>query len=206
MHALEVLRSRDDRPTEDHVVFFDGVSWEDYERLLEMRGDRSAPRITYLEGTVEIMSPSRDHEGIKSYVGRLVEVYCLEHGIRFTPLGSWTLKERPKERGVEPDECYVFGTEPSDRPHLAIEIIWTSGRIDKLDVYRKLGVRELWLWRKGVLSPYVLRGERYVSVKKSKALPGIDLALLCEHLDRPTAFDAIQDFRAAIRPAIRPKR
>jgi Uma2 family endonuclease len=198
MYARAELQARDDQPREDHIVHLSGVTWADYERLLEIRGDKSAPRLTYLEGALEIMSPSRDHETIKSLIGRLVEAYCLERGIRFTPVGSWTLKERNEERGAEPDECYVFGTEPADRPDLAIEVIWTSGRLDKLDVYRKLGVTEVWYWRKGQVQPYALRGERYEAIAASEVLPGLDLALLAEHIDRPTAYDAITDFRAAL--------
>jgi len=110
MASLAELRERDDAPTGDQFVHLRGVSWEDYERLLEMRGDHSAPRICYLEGTVEIMAPSRDHEGIKSWIGCLVEVYCLEVGVEVRTYGSWTIKERREDRGVEPDECYVFGT------------------------------------------------------------------------------------------------
>lgn len=83
MLSRAVLQRRDDEPTEDHVVFLDRVSWSDYERLLAMRGDRSAPRIIYLEGTIEIMSPSRSHEGIKSLIARLVEAYCDEADIPF---------------------------------------------------------------------------------------------------------------------------
>ncbi len=144
MYARAELEGRDDRPTEDHVVQLSGLSWDDYERLREIRGDRSAPRFTYLEGTLEILSPSRDHETIKSLIGRLVEAYCLESGIRFMPVGSWTIKERGAKRGAEPDECYVFGDEVTDRPQLAIEVVWTSGRIDNLEVYRRLGVHEVW--------------------------------------------------------------
>src|SRR5688572_12004486 len=107
-YARALLETRDDRPTEDHVVQIDGATWDDYERLLEIRGDRSAPRITYLKGRIEIMSPSRDHEGIKSLIGRLVEAYCLHAEVRFMPFGSWTIKERTEESGAEPDECYVF--------------------------------------------------------------------------------------------------
>ena len=44
----------------------EGESFAAYQRLLEVRGDRSAPRITYLEGTVEIMSPSRTHESFSN--------------------------------------------------------------------------------------------------------------------------------------------
>src|SRR5690606_33605516 len=65
---------RSSEPHEDHYVHLRGVTWADYLRLLEVRGDRSVPRLTYLEGTLEIMSPSLTHELIKSYIGRLVEV------------------------------------------------------------------------------------------------------------------------------------
>jgi Uma2 family endonuclease len=60
---------RGDELREDHYVHLYGVTWADYLRLLEIRGDRSAPRMTYLEGTLEIMSPSRTHDEIKSYIG-----------------------------------------------------------------------------------------------------------------------------------------
>jgi Uma2 family endonuclease len=174
------------------------VTWADYERLLEIRGERSKPRMTFLEGQLEIMSPSRDHQKLKSLIGRLVEVFCLETGIRFTAYGSWTLKDKNAERGAEPDECYILGTEDSDRPHLAIEVVWTSGRLDKLEVYRKLGVREVWYWRKGRLQPYALRGDTYEALARSEVVPGVDLDVLVTLLDRPTAYNAIRDYRAAL--------
>jgi hypothetical protein len=86
-----------------------------YERLLAMRGDHSAPRISYLEGEVEIISPSRDHEVIKSRIGRLLEAWCFDRGVELTPAGSWTIKKKAKRRGAEPDECYIFGTEKRRR-------------------------------------------------------------------------------------------
>ena len=55
MHAHSRYEQHEDRPTEDHMVHLSGVDWEEYERLLAMRGDRSAPRIAYLEGEIEIM-------------------------------------------------------------------------------------------------------------------------------------------------------
>jgi Uma2 family endonuclease len=189
---------RSDEPHEDHVVFLDGVSWEDYERLLEMRGDCSAPRISYLQGLVEIMSPSKGHERVKSYVGCLVEAYCLHARIDFVPLGSWTLKERREDRGGEPDECYVFGGKDATVPDLAIEVVWTSGRIDKLDIYRKLGVREVWYWKRSKLTPHALRGDRYEPIDRSEVLPGLDLDLMMRFVDRPTASQAIREFQAAL--------
>lgn len=199
VYALRELETRDDSPQEDHIVQLDGVTWEDYERILEIRGDRSAPRISYLEGVLEIMSPSRSHESIKSVIGRLVEAYCFERNIRFTAVGAWTLKEKKEDRGAEPDECYIFGDPDRDRPHLAIEVVWTWGRLDKLEIYRKLGVGEVWYWRKGHIQVHVLRDdERYEPVPKSECLPDLDLEQLVTFLDRPTTFDAVRDFRAAL--------
>jgi len=51
-------------------------------------GEKANPRLTYLDGALEIMSPSRTHETLKSLIGRLVEAYCLEAGIRFMPVGA----------------------------------------------------------------------------------------------------------------------
>ncbi|HKE18265.1 MAG TPA: Uma2 family endonuclease [Kofleriaceae bacterium] len=198
MTSLAELRQRDEAPVGDQIVQLHGVSWTDYERLLDMRGDHSAPRISYLEGTVEIMSPSEDHEGIKSSIGCLVEVYCLASGIEFRKRGSWTLKNRSMKRGVEPDECYIFGTGRADRPHLAIEVIWTWGGLDKLEIYRRLGVREVWVWRRGRIQVHVLRGERFAVRSQSKVLPGIDLDELTGFLDRPTTSQSIREYRAAL--------
>ena len=40
-------RERDDSPTEDQVVCLYDISWDDYERFLDMRADHSAPRVSY---------------------------------------------------------------------------------------------------------------------------------------------------------------
>jgi Uma2 family endonuclease len=194
-HALP----HDDEPHEDHFVHLGGVTWADYQRLLKIRGDHSAPRITFLEGTLEIMSPSIHHESIKGKIGCLVEVWCLEHGVEFSTLGSWTLESKKQKRGAEPDECYVFGgVKNPKRPDLAIEVVWTSGGLDKLAVYSRLGVPEVWFWRRGRIHPYVLRGKTYAEVDRSAALPEIDLSLLASFLDRPTTSQAIREYRAAL--------
>jgi Uma2 family endonuclease len=202
VHALALEPDRDDHPHEDHFVVLHGVAWSDYQRILEVRGDRSSPRVAYLEGRLEIMSPSQSHEWIKSVIGRLVEVWCLERGVEFTTVGSWTLEDKEADRGVEPDECYIFGpSRERSRPDLAIEVIWTSGGINKLEIYRKLGVAEVWIWRRGDLTPHVLRGESYEAASESEVLKGIDLRELAGFLDRPTTSAAIRAYRDLLRKA-----
>ncbi len=185
----------------DSIIVLGGLTWADFERILELRGDRPVPRLTYLEGRLELMSPSRSHESIKSVIGCLVEAWCVERGLDVTPYGSWLLKEEELERGVEPDECYVLGVEPEAAacPDLAIEVVWTSGGIDKLEVYRLLGVREVWFWEEGVIRLYLLRDERYEPIERSAVLPGIDVQQLAGFARVLPMTRAVREYRAALR-------
>jgi len=185
-------------PEGDHIVVLHDVTWEDYERILEIRGEHSAPRISYLEGELEIMSPGKDHEVIKSFIGCLLEAWCLDRGIQFTPVGSWTLKEKKDLRGVEADECYIFGTKHRERPQLAIEVEWTRGGIDKLAIYERLGVDEVWFWRRGVIEVYGMTRGAFRKMQRSRVLPELDLELLASMLDRDSVTDAVRDFRKAL--------
>jgi len=197
MSRAAALREHDDEPNVDHIVVLHSVSWDDYERLLEMRGDHSAPRISYLEGEVEIMSPSKDHEQIKSYIGHLLEAWCIDRGIEVHPYGSWTLKKKKRKAGAEADECYIFGTEPREWPQLAIEVEWTRWGIDKLEIYRRFRVEEVWYWRKGVIEVFVLGERTYSKAQRSRLFPDLDLDLLTSMLDRDSLTQAVRDFRAA---------
>ena len=197
--SFRPLIQHDDRPTEDHIVVLHNLTWADYQRHLETRGERSTPRFAFLDGVLEIMSPSLTHETLKSLIGRLVEVWCLEKDIEFRTCGSWTIEKKEVHRGVEPDECYVFGNRADpERPDLAIEVVWTSGGINRLDIYRLLNVREVWFWQRGRIAVHALRGERYEEVAASEVVPGIDLAELTRFLDRPMTSQAIREYRASL--------
>lgn len=168
-------------PEADDRIVLHGLDWAGYQTLIALRGDRGAPRIAYLDGAVELMSPARNHEGIKSSLGRLIEAYCTHRGIPWTPYGSWRLSSRANKAGVEPDECFIFGPDPrsKDQPDLVIEIVWTSGGIDKREIYRRLGIREVWFWENDEITVFVLEGKEYVARAASELLAGADIALLC---------------------------
>jgi Uma2 family endonuclease len=187
-------------PTADQRVVMHGVPWSHYEALLDLRGEASSPRVAFLDGALELMTPSKDHERNKSYVGCLLEAYALERGIDLSPYGSWTLKSAPRQSGAEPDECYIVGSDQDrERPDLAIEVVWTSGGIDKLEVYARLGVPEVWFWKAGRIEVHVLRGVRYETTTRSALFPDLDVELLASFLDRPTALQAVRAFREALR-------
>lgn len=184
--------------TADQRVFL-SLTWKQFETLLSVRGDAAGPRIAYLEGVLELMSPSLDHERIKSILGRILEAYALETGLELSAYGSWTLKRRAKQSAAEPDECYVFGVDPSPgRPDLVIEVVWTSGGLEKLEIYQRLGIPEVWQWESGALRIFVLRGDRYVEAEKSDLVPGLDVRGLPRFLSYPTMTQAIRAFRASL--------
>jgi len=187
----------------DQRVRLHGLSWEDYEALLAMRGESSGVRITYLEGEVELMSPGRPHEKQKKRLARLLEAWADETGTTLEGFGSWTLKRREAERGAEADECYVVGRPDSDEsivaPDIAIEVVWTSGGIDKLEVYRLLGVREVWFWQDGRLTFHALRGAIYVAIPRSEVLPALDPALIEGCMTELSQTAAVASLRRAFR-------
>jgi Uma2 family endonuclease len=193
-----------DPGTTDHFVYL-RVGWQGYEQLLEMRGERSVPRMTYLEGVVELISPSRYHETDKKRFARLLEAWSEVAGVALEGYGSWTLKDEKQDRGAEPDECYTvrrLAVDDEDRPDIAIEVIWTSGGIDKLEVYRKLGVREVWVYERGSLRFYTLRTlddeERYVEIPRSELVPTLPIELLLECMKESSQTAAIRALRSAL--------
>ena len=111
----------------------------------------------------------------------------------------WTLKSRGTAGG-EPDECYIVGADQSkDRPDLVIEVIWTSGGIDQLAIYHRLGIDEVSFWIAGRLEIHSLRNAAYERIARSRWLPGLDLDLMCTFFDRRSVHMAKRDSREALR-------
>jgi len=185
-------------PSADQRVFLHHVPWEEYERLLKVRGEDAGPRMTYLEGELELMSPSQDHEAIKTLIGRLLEAYALATGVELNGYGSMTMKSRPRARGAEADECYAVGG-AKRRPDIAIEVIWTHGGLDKLEVYRGLKVREVWLYRRNRLEIYSLRRNAYIRIPRSEVLPKLDLDQLLRYVGSTNQTDAVRRYLRALK-------
>ena len=202
MTAAAPLPSLPDPGSIDNFVYLRGVSFREYEALLEMRGDCSVPRVAYLEGVLELMTPSRYHENDKKRFARLLEAWAEETGVELEGIGSWTLKSSKDDRGAEPDECYTVArvvTSDDDRPDLAIEVIWTSGGINKLEIYRKLAVREVWFFERGTLRFFALRTDQYELIAKSELLPGVDPELFIRCMAEPSQVAAVRALRAELR-------
>ena len=184
----------------EQLMIINDISWQLYENLLADLEDNSYLRITYINGILEIMSPSRRHEFIKTNIGRLVEVYLEETRTRFYGLGSTTFRQETVARGIEPDECYCINSEKIV-PDIAIEVIVTSGGINSLEVYKGLKIPEVWFWDND-FSLYWLDNENYQAVTTSRFLPLLDLSLLAEYVISPEPMEAVIEFRQKIREQI----
>ncbi len=187
--------------TAESRLLLSAVSWQRYEQLLETFGtDFPALRLSYLEGELEIMSTSRLHEELKTMIALLLEAYFIEMDIWFHGIGAATLRRFESARGLEPDECYCFGS-VKDFPDLAVEVVVTSGLVDKLEIYRGLGTSEVWVWDypSDRFTIHHLRDSGYEILGKSELLPNCDVGLLTLHVKPNEQFAMIKAYRKALR-------
>ncbi len=174
------------------------VTWIQYETLVTNFMDRfPSLRMTYLKGTLQIMTTSAEHEKLKTIIARLVEAYAEEKDIDLNGYGGATFRKQANERGLEPDECYCFG-ELKDVPDIAIEIVISSGGIDKLEVYRGLSVPELWFFKNNQFLIYHLQNETYEQHTDSRFLPELDIAQLSNYINWTSQTQAVKAYRASI--------
>ncbi|MBD2099783.1 Uma2 family endonuclease [Leptolyngbya sp. FACHB-261] len=182
-------------------LLMSGVSWQYYEALICKLEDRASLRLTYLDGELEVVAPSRRQEGIKKRIAILLEAYFEETDTEYFPLGSTTFRSEQQRGGSEPDESYCLGVE-KDVPDLVVEVSLTSGGIDKLTVYQRLKIPEIWFWQDEQLSIYCLREGQYEKVTRSELLPKLELELLKAYILHPQPLSAVKEFRQRIRQSM----
>lgn len=201
------------KPAEDARVLVHGVDWRAYVLLRELL-DSPGMRLTYLAGALEIMTPSVRHETVKKMTARLLETFALELDVPLYGYGGATFKREAKARGLEPDECYTVGraitSAEVEAPDIAIEIVLGNPLLDKLAVYRGLGVREVWVWQDGHFRVFALRGTGdaepgngpvYQEIAASELVPGLDFELLAAYAGRPDQPQAVREYRDRLRRA-----
>jgi Uma2 family endonuclease len=176
-----------DRITEadgDQCVVFRDVDWNGYSALLKVRGERSLPRIVYLDGSLWLMSPSYRHENLKERLGVLVTEVVTGLRIRCVLAGQTTFRRRAKRGGVEGDHSYYLANADRVRgkkqlnlstdppPDLVIEAVATHEADDALEVYRRLRVPEVWVCDQSEMTIQILQPNgRYAESDRSLALP-----------------------------------
>lgn len=202
---MAAMTSRPDASSFDQRVVLYGKTWADYDAQLAIRGfEGRRPKLAYLAGALELMSPGPDHERIKWHVGCIFEVYCTEMGIPISGRGEWTIRDESNEAGAEPDECYFVDDDyTKPRPDLVIEVVWTRGGIRKLEIYRRLGVPEVWFWDDDEIAVYVLGEGGYERRSRSPVAPLLDLAKLGRLANGPVMNNLV--LRDTVRARLLPK-
>jgi Uma2 family endonuclease len=196
--TTSTLSKSNDTNLEQKLLLPRNYSWQEFVVLENLLASSGSFRITYLDGWIELMTVGDRHELIKKSLAILLEAYFIEMGIEFIPVGNATRRGEEKGTSFEPDESYYLG-EKKDNPDLAIEVILTSGSLEKLEKYRRFKIPEVWLWENNQLYVYALISSEYHLVNYSQLLPDLDLDLLVRCVQMPSRLEAMNAFKTGIR-------
>jgi Uma2 family endonuclease len=98
------------------VVTFHEVSWEEYEQLIEELGEARGRRVSYNDGTLEIMTVSSEHESYADFIKLLIGHLSFRLRINIRFFGSATMRNRKKAKANEPDGCFYVQSAPARQP------------------------------------------------------------------------------------------
>jgi Uma2 family endonuclease len=173
------------------------VSWERYEAMSAALETRHGYRIAYLDQVLEIMPPMPAHERPHRTIGYIATALLDFEARDWEDFGSTTLRRREERAGLEPDTCFYIGENALKvraclsqmdlnaypPPDLAIESDVTSHTT--LEIYARLRVPEVWIYRKGTLTINLLQNETYLESPQSLLFPNFPIqTLIPQLLDR----------------------
>ncbi|ARI82990.1 Uma2 family endonuclease [Microcystis sp. LEGE 00066] len=183
---------------EAEPILISDLTWREF-KAVEQLIDRPGLRLSFLDGVLEIRKmPGKKHETIKKRIASLVEIYLEFLGLDFTPTGSVTLENEFEKVKREGDESYELGANRK-HPDLVIEVVVSSGGINKLEAYKRLQIPEVWFWMNDELLFYSLGNDGYEAVSKSPLLPSLDVGLLMRCINTENHAQALREFRAGIK-------
>ena len=176
---LNLPINRDRATCSDQTLSLAGMTWDDYEKLTQ---EDYGYRISYCNGVITIVSPSKNHERIAEVINGLIKTYCRKYNLPYFPMGSTTLKNPPLA-GKEPDHSFAFETDKSI-PDLAVEVTYTSGSIIDLEKYKYLELKEVWFWNNQEINFYYLVNGNYRKIERSVCLPELKTDFLITFVNR----------------------
>jgi Uma2 family endonuclease len=179
----------------DSLQIYGDRTWEQFKLIQQGLEDSPGVRLFFFEGIVEVLMPGRYHEVFKRSIGVLIEAFLFDREIESNLTGSMD-REKEGSASAQPDESYEIG------PYkLVVEVTVTSGTIAKLELYKALGIDEVWFWQDGVLRLYHLMDGGYQAIDRSHIpeLAGIDVAVLskCILMGETSWVGAVKMFRSA---------
>jgi Uma2 family endonuclease len=169
---------------EDIYTLEDGISWEQFEQTIAAMGDKRSSRVTYDRGKLEIIEPAQAHAYYKELVGNLIKELADGMGKDYESCGSTLWKRQAEEVGIEPDNSFYFQNEGVVRgrmdvdlekdppPDLVLEIDLTPKMLDRMSIYARLGVPEVWRYSESFLRIYRLEAGKYTETEDSSIFEG----------------------------------
>jgi Uma2 family endonuclease len=202
-------------------ILLRGLDWDDYEKMLQIVGDRHI-RVTYDMGTMEVSMPSQRHERVAQCLGLFVPKLAEELEIAYEPLGMTTWKRPDLEKGLESDQCYYIRNQAIVRereelnlevdppPDLAIEVDYTSSSLNRLAIYAELRVPEVWRYEGQKLTMLQLQPDgQYRPCETSLSFPGLRPADVERFIELSRAMDKLRwarEIRDWVRNELIPRR
>ena len=183
--------------SQDHRMILSGISWQQMEGIATSFETIPGVKLAYLDRCLEIMTTGDEHEDLKKTIAMLLEAYMRTQGIRFYGRGAPTLGNPEQNVRREPDESYNINRKKAI-PDFLIEVVITSGGLDKLACYQRLQIPEVWFWMDDQLSIYQLQETGYLEVAQSQLLPNLDLDVLAQFIAYGDQYDAVTEFLNAI--------
>lgn len=195
-------------------IYLENIRWPTYLALLDDLGEHRG-RLTYDRGRLEIVSPSKKHEHLKRLVGRLIEAFTEELGIKIQSVSSTTLNREDLRQGVEGDECYYVANEPTVRnreeidlqrdppPDLVVEVEVSRRILGRIPIYAAMGIGELWRYDGETLRVCQLQKDgQYLETGKSQVFPTLPVKELARFLagrGRTDETELVRSFRRWVR-------
>ena len=192
----------------DSTLILHGISWEEYESLLEAVGESAGTRISYDRGRLQIMTLSSEHENYAELIKQLVGLLSFRQRIKVLHFGSMTMKTNREGKGSEPDACFYvqsaasiggkkqldFSSDPP--PDIVVEVDLHHESLSKFPIYAALKVPEIWRYDGQALTIYHLRQDQYIRADSSQALPLLTSSTLTEFLSRSSHEDQYETLLA----------
>lgn len=171
-----------DKKLAEQRVVFHNLTWDSYQQILKALGNHRSSRLTYDQGTLEIVMPLEEHERATRLIELFIRILVGETGLKLKTMGSTTLERPDLERSAEPDNAFYIQNQSKvtgkkvditqdPPPDLVIEIDITHTDINKFRFYSSLGVPEFWRYNGKVLKIYQLQGESYQEIENSPTFP-----------------------------------
>ncbi|HMY74001.1 MAG TPA: Uma2 family endonuclease, partial [Blastocatellia bacterium] len=175
-----------------------GITWREYQELLDELGEHRWVLVSFSEGVLEIMPLSRRHERLKGFIARLIWAIAEERKMDLEPAGSTTLQLESIKKGAEPDTSFFIQHAAQmmkdthdlledPPPDLVVEVDIFHPSYSKQELYASFGVPEIWQYDGREFRILQLVGHTYAEAERSLAFPFLHTTEIAAFVERSKA-------------------